>query len=255
VKFTLLPWVLWLGTVAVACVPQTAYNELLRQNGVLKQEAERNQSLAQDRSDLSGRNADLALQNHQLEIGNAALLEDGRARNDYYDSVDRDLRREISDGQLRITRYKEMLTLTVADEILFDSGKADLKTEGKAILLHIGRTVVKGDRCVRVVGYTDNEALAEGAPFATNWQLSTARATTVVRFLQDNGGLDPRRLSATGRGEWMPVATNATAEGRQQNRRITITLVDSGLLDGPEGPISKQVNDLEQQEEPLFGLQ
>jgi chemotaxis protein MotB len=82
-----------------------------------------------------------------------------------------------------------------------------------------------------VVGHTDNVPITGGLQkvFASNWELSAARATTVVRFLQE-AGIAPERLIATGRAEYAPVAPNDTPEGRQKNRRIEITLIDRNLL-------------------------
>jgi chemotaxis protein MotB len=89
--------------------------------------------------------------------------------------------------------------------------------------------VLKGydDKIVRVVGHTDNVPIAT-AQFPSNWELSAARATTVVRFLQSTG-VPPERLSAAGRGEFSPVASNDDADGRRKNRRIEITLIDKNL--------------------------
>jgi chemotaxis protein MotB len=80
------------------------------------------------------------------------------------------------------------------------------------------------------VGYTDNVPVAKSlqGTYPTNWELSVARATTVVRFLQDSG-VPPERMIASGRGEYDPVASNDTPEGRQKNRRIEIMLIDQSL--------------------------
>jgi chemotaxis protein MotB len=224
-------WFLLLGAVLTGCVSTNQYSILEQENQALRQQARRDNDNAEDQAD---KNVDLALKNHRLKITNEDLKRRALDRESFYDSVTNDLRREVSDGKLKITRYKDMLTLDVADEILFESAKAGLKPEGKAVLARVGKSIARGERTIRVVGHTDNQPLAKGAAFETNWELSTARATTVVRFFQEEAGLDPRRLLAAGRGEWMPVATNSTPEGRQRNRRITITLVDANLLDGIE---------------------
>jgi chemotaxis protein MotB len=170
-----------------------------------------------------------------LKMDKAALEQQAREKAEEYDAVTQGLQQEVDSGQMRITRYKDMLTLDVADEILFDSADARLKKGGDAILRLVGKALLKGDKTIRVVGHTDDQPMAKGAAFATNWELSTARATTVVRFLQEECGLDPKRLLASGRGQWMPVASNATADGRHRNRRIQIMLLDKDLLNGAEG--------------------
>jgi len=185
-------------------------------------------NLANHATALEGRNAD-------LERDKAALVKAAQEKQAQYDQLTGDLNQEIKDGLLKITRYKDMLTLDVADQILFDSGKDALKPAGEAVLLKVAKAIAKSAKVIQVVGHTDNVPLAPGAQFASNWELSTARATKVVRFLQDQGGLDPTRLVASGRGQWLPVASNDSPEGRQKNRRIEITLVDPSVVDGSEG--------------------
>jgi chemotaxis protein MotB len=87
------------------------------------------------------------------------------------------------------------------------------------------------DKAIRIVGHTDNVPISKAAQkvFPSNWELSAARATTVVRFLQQ-AGIAPERLIATGRAEYAPVAPNDSPEGRQKNRRIEITLIDPKLF-------------------------
>ena len=232
---------LLLCALVSACVPFSALQESHRQNSALKQEVAKQgdqaQANAENVTDMANENVALALQNHSLKIKNSDLRQQAEDRDAFYDSVAGDLRQQIKAGRLRITRGHDMLTLDVADDILFDSAKVGLKDDGKEILKMISQAVMKSDKTVRVVGHTDNEPMAEHAAYASNWELSTARATTVVRYLQEQGGIDPKRLLAAGRGQWMPVASNASAAGRQRNRRITITLLDRGWIDGAEGGI------------------
>jgi len=134
----------------------------------------------------------------------------------------------VKKGQLQVRQFKDMLTVEVAEQLFFDSGRATLKEQGKVVLSKVGEAL-KGyeDKVIRVVGHTDNVPIST-AQFPSNWELSAARATTVVRFLQ-SAGVAPERLTASGRGEYSPVASNDDAEGRRKNRRIEITLVDRKL--------------------------
>jgi chemotaxis protein MotB len=196
-------------------------------------------NLEQSEADLANQDTELTGQKASLERERAALLKEAAEKQAQYDSVMGDLNKEVSAGLLKITRYRNMLTLDVADEILFDSGKAALKPDGEAVLREVGKALAKSDKIIRVVGDTDNVPLDPDAAYASNWELSTARATTVVRFLQDRCGLNPADLVAEGRGQWDPVAPNDTPEHRQRNRRIEITLIDRGLIDGPRpGPLA-----------------
>jgi chemotaxis protein MotB len=144
-----------------------------------------------------------------------------------YDSLVRDLKKEIEAGEIKVTQFRDLLTVNLVEKILFDSGRAEIKPRGLEILQRVG-DILKGveDKVVRIEGHTDNVPIGSAlrARFPTNWELSTARATVVARFLQDKVGLEPTRLSATGYGEHQPVASNETEEGRSQNRRIEIIL-------------------------------
>jgi chemotaxis protein MotB len=120
------------------------------------------------------------------------------------------------------------LSVTLVDRILFPSGEADITPEGVKILERIGNVLKTTEgKIIRVEGHTDNVAISQRLQerFSTNWELSTSRASNVVRFLQDSVGIDPARLLAVGLSEYHPIASNATARGRSQNRRIEIGLL------------------------------
>jgi chemotaxis protein MotB len=145
-----------------------------------------------------------------------------------YQELQKKLEKEIQEGQVQIKEMKDRLTVTMVDQILFHSGSATVGKQGKAVLAKVVAILkdVK-DKRIEVDGHTDNVQIVSALKnrFATNWELSTARATEVVRYLQDEGGIDPKLLSATGYGEYQPVASNDTAEGRHKNRRIEIVLL------------------------------
>jgi chemotaxis protein MotB len=90
-------------------------------------------------------------------------------------------------------------------------------------------------KTIRVEGHTDNVAISDRLKqkFPTNWELSTARASNVVRFLQEQVGIEPERLHAIGLSEYHPIASNATAKGRSQNRRIEIGLLPEAETSAP----------------------
>ena len=146
---------------------------------------------------------------------------------DTYDNLVRDLKKEIESGEIKVTQIRDLLTVNLVEKILFDSGRTEIKPRGLEILKRVG-DILKGvqDKVVRIEGHTDTVPIGAAlqARFPTNWELSTARATVVARFLQDKVGLEPTRLSATGYGEHRPVAPNDSEEGRAQNRRIELIL-------------------------------
>jgi len=166
-----------------------------------------------------------------LQQQKESLLTASQQQQKQYESLVQDLSKEVEKGQLQVKQYQNMLTVELAEKIFFDSGSATLKKGGKEVLKKVGEAL-KGyeNKIIRVVGHTDNVKVAKSLQgrFPTNWELSVARATTVVRYLQDVG-IPPQRMVPSGRGEYDPIAPNDTREGRQKNRRIEIMLFDKNL--------------------------
>ncbi len=153
-----------------------------------------------------------------------------------YESLVSEMKQEIKDGEIQITQLKDKLTVNLVDKVLFDSGSSAIKGKGQKVLDRVAeilKTVT--DRQIKVEGHTDNvpisSALAE--KFPTNWELSTARATTVVRYLQGRG-INAAILSAEGFSEYRPVAPNDTPENKSKNRRIEIVLIPLDALQAAE---------------------
>ncbi len=117
------------------------------------------------------------------------------------------------------------LVITFLDEILFDSGKAKIRSEAFPALDQVSSVITEkaADLNVGVEGHTDNEPI-KFSGWKSNWELSTARATAVLYRLVEKGVL-PLKLSATGYGEFRPVASNDTAEGRRKNRRVEVVIL------------------------------
>ena len=150
------------------------------------------------------------------------------AQNKTYLALTAQLQSEIKADQVRIKQLQGQLTVTLIDEILFASGSAEMHAQGRSTLEKIvGTLQTTSDKRIIIRGYTDNEPIGPAlrARYPSNWELSTARASDVVRFLQAKG-IDPKRLEAAGYGEYQPVASNATPAGRKENRRIEIVLTD-----------------------------
>ncbi len=144
-----------------------------------------------------------------------------------YDDLIQTLKEEIKEGQIRIGQKGDRLTVNVSNQILFHSGSAQVQAKGKSVLKKVVKALKKmKDKRILVEGHTDNLPITQSLKkkFPSNWDLSTARATQVVRFLEEQG-INPERLTASGRGEYAPIASNQTREGRKQNRRIEIILL------------------------------
>ncbi len=137
------------------------------------------------------------------------------------------LEKEVELGQIKITQLADRLSLNIVDKILFPSGEDEITEEGKRVLKRVGDVLFQvKDKTFRIEGHTDNVPPGKSLrnKFPSNWELSTARATNVVRFLQESAGIDPATLEAVGMGEYHPIASNKTPQGRGQNRRIEIIL-------------------------------
>ena len=163
----------------------------------------------------------------ELEAERQAREELLRAQRELEDK----LRKEIEEKQVRLQMLNKGLVITFVDEILFDSGKAVIRKEGYSVLDRVGKVLndqVK-DRNIAIEGHTDNQPIQKSG-WKSNWELSTARAISVLHYLIDNQSVNPERLVAIGYGEYRPVTSNDTAAGRQQNRRVEITILPEKFI-------------------------
>ena len=134
---------------------------------------------------------------------------------------------QIAAQGLEIEEGDNELRMVLLDRIVYESGSLEISREGKKLLLALAETIKKDpSRRIVVEGHTDNLPLSGSLrkTYPTNWELSAARAAAVARFLQWEGGLDPKQLSIRAFSSYRPIATNKTEEGRRQNRRIEIIL-------------------------------
>jgi chemotaxis protein MotB len=156
-------------------------------------------------------------------------------------SLEDEMRSALESKDVTISKLQGKLTVNILDRILFDSGEADLKPDGAAVLRKVADILTQHPTLkIHVIGHTDDVPIRAGARnrYQSNWELSTARATAAVRFLCEKAGVDPRRLGAVGYGEFRPVADNSTPEGRARNRRIAITILSEEMA-GSDVPSSE----------------
>jgi chemotaxis protein MotB len=220
-----------LVAVAVGALYYWVYLPQLKELETARREA----SLClQDLSSLRGQLTDVEQKLEFFEQTSAELADEVRKKEDELstlrgtqDELLAELQQEIADGKIQVERLRGQLTVDMVDELLFDSGEADLNSAGMKVLKRVGAVLKKAqDRQIIVHGHTDNVKIVGrlAKTFPTNWELSAARAVNVARFLQDEVGIDPERLSAIAFSEYRPRADNSTREGRQKNRRIEIVL-------------------------------
>jgi chemotaxis protein MotB len=142
-------------------------------------------------------------------------------------TIETSLKDQIAAQEVEVVEEADKLKVIFVDKILFDSGSVEINARGRESLRVMADALKNTqDQEILVEGHTDNVPLSAALKkrFPSNWELSTARAAAVVRFLQEEAGIKPERLSARGYSFYRPVAPNTTEEGRRQNRRIEITL-------------------------------
>jgi chemotaxis protein MotB len=139
------------------------------------------------------------------------------------------------EGRMQVHMDHRGLVITLlSDKSYYDTGSAELRDDTKKILDNVDVFLRKNDNLIRVEGNTDNVPIAT-ASYPSNWELSTARAVNVVRYLVENDHLDPARISAAGYGQYHPRTDNSTPEARQANRRVDIVLLNANLSRAEKG--------------------
>ena len=149
------------------------------------------------------------------------------------------LKKEIGNKEVKVEMGERGLVITFVAEVLFDSGKAKIRDEANEKLDKVAsvvNTTVK-DLNIGIEGHTDNQPIKYSG-WKSNWELSTSRALSVLHYLADQQSVDPARLSAIGYGEYHPVDTNDTVEGRQKNRRVEIVILPKTTKEKSSSPSS-----------------
>ncbi|MEN0666529.1 flagellar motor protein MotB [Caldifermentibacillus hisashii] len=131
-------------------------------------------------------------------------------------------------GQLKTSLTSEGLLVTINDSVLFDSGSADVREEDIAVAKEISDLLVTDPpHNVIISGHTDNVPI-QNSNFSSNWELSVMRAVNFMKIILENDQLDPRMFSAKGFGEFQPIASNDTEEGKAKNRRVEVLILPNG---------------------------
>jgi chemotaxis protein MotB len=164
---------------------------------------------------------------YQKEVQQVGTLS---AQNKTYQQLNQQLQTEVRADQVQITQLQDRLKVTMMDQLLFPEGGWELHQPGEQTLTKIVPTLtsLQNQRIV-VEGFTDNVPISPALRhrFPSNWELSTARATGVVRYLLAQG-VNPNSMSAEGFGDSRPAASNDTPQGRAKNRRVEIMIMAAG---------------------------
>lgn len=142
----------------------------------------------------------------------------------------RSLEKELGEYKAKLEMTERGLVITFLAEVFFDSGKAVIREEGKPVLQKVAKVLIQDvpDSRVAVEGHTDTDPIKYSG-WKSNWELSSGRALAVLHYFIDEGSVKPERLSADGYGEFMPVASNETPEGKQKNRRVEIVILPAKI--------------------------
>ena len=224
--------------VLSACVSSSKYDEAVSEMermrkslGSTQEELTASQTeLSASQRELSASQTDLTASQKELiasqaEIATLRKIEaETKRRNEIYAQFVNRLQSMIDGGQLTVSIDAGRIVINLPNNVLFNSGRANLNTEGLQAMTQIGEVLSQfSDRRFQIEGHTDNVPI-KSARYPSNWELSTARALAVVHLLIDIG-VTPENVSAAGFGKFRPRADNETEEGKQLNRRIEIVML------------------------------
>jgi chemotaxis protein MotB len=209
--------VLWLRLQGARADLAAAQERAKAEQGELAQRVERMEA---DRADL------VALRN-ELSLQVQAKEEEIQKLQGTYQELEAKMKDEIAKGDVRLSQAGGRIKVDLVDRILFGEGDASITPRGEGVLSRVGGVLAAvEDRKIQVSGHTDDLNISERlvSRYPTNWELAAARATNVVRFLEERASVPGRRLVAAAYGPWEPIASNRTPGGRARNRRIEIVL-------------------------------
>jgi chemotaxis protein MotB len=191
-------------------------------------EAHLSENLAAREVELVQRKAELASSERELAKLRGA-----------YEGLVEDLEAEVASGRIQIEQLRDGLSLNLSQEIMFESGSANLAQGGGAVVRTVAERLQALPNDIEVRGHTDDVALKGSPLYPSNWELAAARAARVARLLVD-AGVSPERLSVVSFGQYAPIASNDTPEGRAKNRRIEIALKPTAeaVAAEPEPPVA-----------------
>lgn len=132
------------------------------------------------------------------------------------------------DSKIEVIENEKGITLRLKDTLLFDSASAEIKNSSLKTVSDIANFLTTIDNPVIIEGHTDSIPI-KNSMYATNWELSSARAINLIKYLTENYKLSPKRLSAVGYGEYAPIYDNTTNKGREKNRRVDIIILDNKI--------------------------
>jgi chemotaxis protein MotB len=215
------PWLLFVlalaGGAAASLFLWTRLERALAENADLAQRLER----------MEAEKADLLTLRNELSVQVQAKEEELAKLQGTYEDLETKMKEEIEKGDVRLSQAGGRIKVDLVDRILFDVGDASVTEQGAEVLSRVGAVLAAvEDKKIQVSGHTDDLPISERLRdrYPTNWELAAARASNVVRFLEEKASVPGRRLVAAAYGPFEPISSNRTAGGRARNRRIEIVL-------------------------------
>ncbi len=241
-----VPWVLFLlallgGAGAAAFLWMRGEAARLEGAAALERIRAEKAELAQRLEKMEADKGDLLALKNELSSQVQAKEEEIAKLQGTYQELEAKMKEEIAKGDIRLSKAGGRIKVDLVDKILFDVGDASISTRGAGVLSRVGAVLANvKDKKIQVSGHTDDLAISERLRdrYPTNWELASARASNVVRFLEEKASVPGRRLVAAAYGPWEPISSNKTASGRARNRRIEIVLTPTLAPEKLEGAVA-----------------
>ena len=181
-------------------------------------------ALATENNRLLKLEADMQERSQRIAELEALIASKDQAMRDLKDAISKALTAFEGKG-LTVEQRDGKVYVSMENKLLFKSGSWAIGYEGRTAIEQLGTVLADNpDIAVLIEGHTDNDPFSSGGQIANNWDLSTKRATAIVQILNENEAINPESLTAAGRGEFAPIASNETTEGKAKNRRIEVVL-------------------------------
>ncbi len=235
------PWVL-LGLVLIGGAAAAVLLWMRAEGARAQADAARAElaALSQQLEKAQNEKADLLALRNELSVQVQAKADELQKLQGTYQELEAKMKDEIAKGDIRLSQAGGRIKVDLVDKILFDVGDASISERGGGVLSRVGGVLanVQGKK-IQVSGHTDDQPISDRLRdrYPTNWELAAARASNVVRFLEEKANVPGRRLVVAAYGPWEPVSTNRTLTGRARNRRIEIVLTPALAPEPIDAPV------------------
>ncbi len=214
------------GTVVIEALDQ---NELTEATGKISQDTilllSKISSIQSDTDSLVRVEGAQFVSSGQSNIDESQFGGVSQRAEDQLEQIRSNLSEEITQGLAEVFRDGESIIIRLTDQSGFESGSANLRTDFTSLLDSVGDSLAGASGLIQIEGHTDNVAMSFGNRYRNNWDLSSARAASVADYLQDGGSIAPGSMVIKGFADTRPIASNDTATGRSENRRIEVVVL------------------------------